>query len=67
MRGYDVFEVFEGGSVLWHWAAFDLEEARKVAQEKAAKTNNSFLIFDQATHTKTFIDAAGIQQLQALP
>ena len=62
MSGYDVFEVFEGGSVLWHKAASDLEEARKLAQEKAAKTKNPFFILDQATQTKTFIDATGIQQ-----
>jgi hypothetical protein len=62
MSGYDVFEVFEGGSVLWHRAASDLEEARKLAQEKAAKTKNSFFILDQATQTKMFVDATGIQQ-----
>jgi hypothetical protein len=62
MSGYDVFEVFEGGSVLWHKAASDLEEARKLAHEKSAKTKNSFFILDQATQTKMFVDATGMQQ-----
>jgi hypothetical protein len=62
MSGYDVFEMFEGGSVLWHRAASDLQEATKLAQEKAAKTKNSFFILDQARHTKVLIDATGIQQ-----
>jgi hypothetical protein len=62
MSGYDVFEVFEGGSVLWHKAVSDLAEAKKLAEEKAAKTKNPFFILDQATQTKMFIDASGIQQ-----
>jgi hypothetical protein len=62
MSGYDVFEVFEGGSILWHKATSDLAEAKKLAEEKAAKTKNAFFILDQATQTKMFIDATGIQQ-----
>jgi hypothetical protein len=62
MSGYDVFEVFDGGSILWHKAASDLAEATKLAQEKAAKTKNSFFILDQKTQTKMFVDATGIQQ-----
>jgi hypothetical protein len=62
MSGYDVFEVFEGGSVLWLKAASDLEEARKLAQEKAARTKNAIFILDQATQTKMFVDANDLQQ-----
>jgi hypothetical protein len=62
MSGYDVFEVFEGGSVLWHKAASDFAEAKKLAEEKATRTKNSFFILDQATQTKMFVDATGIQQ-----
>jgi hypothetical protein len=57
MSGYDVFELFEGGSVLWHKATSDLGEAAKLAQERAAKTKNSFFILDQKTQTKMFVDA----------
>jgi hypothetical protein len=63
MSRYDVFEMFEGGSVLWHQAASDLEEAAKLAQERAAKTKNSFFILDQATQRRMFVDATGIQQV----
>jgi len=62
MSGYDVFEMLDGGDVLWYKAASDLEEAKKLAQTKAAQTKNSFFILHQATQTKTFVDAAGIQQ-----
>jgi hypothetical protein len=62
MSGYDVFEVFEGGSVLWHKAATDLAEAKKLAEEKAANTKNPFFILDQATQAKMFINATGIQE-----
>jgi hypothetical protein len=61
MSGYDVFELFEGGSVLWHKATSDLGEAAKLAQERAAKTKNSFFILDQKTQTKMFVDATWIQ------
>ena len=64
MRGYDVFEMFEGGSVLWHKAVSDLAEAKILAEEKAARTKNSFFILHQATQTRTFVDAAGIRDSQ---
>jgi hypothetical protein len=56
MSGYDVFEVLEGG-VLWHKVVSDFAEAKKLAEEKAAQTKNSFFILDQATQTKIFVDA----------
>jgi len=62
MNGYDVFEVFQTGDVLWHKAADDLAEARKVAEQKAVQTKNAFFILDQATQSKVFVDASGIQQ-----
>jgi hypothetical protein len=61
MSGYDVFEMFEGGTVLWYKAASDLAEATKLAQEWAAKTKNSFFILNQKTQTKMFVDATWIQ------
>jgi hypothetical protein len=60
MSGYDVFEVCEGGSVLWHKAASDLAEAKRLAEEKAAQTKHAFFILDQATQTKVFVDASGV-------
>jgi len=61
MSGYDVFEMLDGGDVLWYKAASDLEEAKKLAQTKAAQTKNSFFILHQATQTKMFVDATGVQ------
>jgi hypothetical protein len=54
--------MFEGGSVLWHKAASDLQEATKLATEEAAKTKNFFFILDQATQRRMFVDTTGIQQ-----
>jgi hypothetical protein len=62
MSRYDIFEVLHGGDVLWHRDASDLEEARKLALEKAARTKNAIFILDQSTQTKTFVDATGIRQ-----
>ena len=55
MSGYDIFELLSSGDVLWHKAASDLAEARKIAGEKAAETKSPFFILDQANQTKMFI------------
>jgi len=54
MSGYDVFEVL-GDGVLWHRATQDLEEARRLAEEKAILTKNAFFILDQANQKKEFV------------
>ena len=56
MSRFDVFEMFDDGEVLWCQATADLDGARKLAEEKAARTKNSFLILDQATQRKFFVN-----------
>ena len=55
MSGYDVFEVLNSGDVLWHKAASELAEAKKIAEEKAAQTKSSFFILDQSNQRKIFV------------
>jgi len=64
MSGYDVFEVLNDGDVLWHAAPSEFAEAKKIAEEKAARTKHSFFILDQATQTKLVVDAGGVQAMR---
>ena len=59
MSGYDVFEVLNSGDVLWHKAASDFAEAKKIAEEKAAETKGSFFILDQSNQRKIPITVEG--------
>ena len=56
MSRFDVFEMFDDGEVLWCQAVADLEGARKLAEERAVQTKNAFLILDQATQRKLFVN-----------
>jgi hypothetical protein len=61
MSGYDIFEILNGGDVLWHRASSDLAEAKKIAEEKAAQTKSSFFILDQSNQRKIHVTVQGPQ------
>jgi hypothetical protein len=49
---YNVFEVLHGGDVLWHKEAADLEEARKLAQERPPGRRKRFLFLTKRHRQK---------------
>jgi hypothetical protein len=67
MSGYDIFEILNGGDVLWHKAASDLAEATKIAEEKAAQTKSSFFILDQSNQRKIHVTVEGSQMDRRVP
>lgn len=67
MSGYDIFEILNGGDVLWHKASSDLAEARKIAEEKAAQTKSAFFILDQSNQRKIHVTVEGPQMEHRVP
>ena len=68
MSGFDLFQVLDGGEVLWYRATADLAEAQRLAQEQAAKKKSTFFILEQSSQRKFFVDADGItREARSLP
>jgi hypothetical protein len=62
MSGFDLFQVLDGGDVLWYRATSDLAEAQRLAQEQAAKKKTTFFILEQSSQRRFFVDADGIRR-----